>query len=58
MCGVALYLTIFELAVLNYFAGLKLAFVVTKFPQKERDKGINLFTVSCHKGMLYASKII
>ena len=34
MFGVALYSTIFKLAVLDYFTGLKLAFVVTKFPQK------------------------
>ena len=34
MLGVALYKTIYNLAVLDYFAGLKLAFVETKFPQK------------------------
>ena len=38
--GVVLHSTIFKLAVLDYFAGLKLAFVVTKFPQKVRVTGI------------------
>ena len=37
--GVAFYSTIFKLAVLDYFARIKLAFVVTKLPQKVWVKG-------------------
>ena len=45
MFGFALYSTIFELAVLDCFTGLKLPFVVTKFPQKERVKGITSWSL-------------
>ena len=47
VCCVACYSAIFRLAVLDYFAGLKLAFVVTKFPKRYESKGITNWFFLC-----------